>query len=72
MLQLYYLRCKIKVTFGHKLRYERKVTFGEMSLNLCQMNWNVVRNNVNVVVDELSSQTIVYTCLTNDIWTQRR
>jgi hypothetical protein len=40
--------------------------FGEISLKLCQMNWNVARNNVNVVVDELPSQIIVYTCLTID------
>ena len=33
---------KWKVTFGHKLRYEIKVTFGE----ICQMNWNVAQNNV--------------------------
>ena len=46
---------KIKVTFGHMLRYEIKVTFGEIYLKLCQMNWNVAINNVNVVVDELPS-----------------
>ena len=39
--------------FGHKLRYEIKVTFGEISLKLRQMNWNVAKNNVNVDVDEL-------------------
>ena len=54
----YSLRFKIKVTFGHKLCYEIKVTFGEISLKLCQMNWNVARNNVDVVVDELPSQII--------------
>ena len=48
----YSLRFKIKVTFGHKLRYELKVAFGELSLKLRQTNWNVARNNVNVVVDE--------------------
>ena len=53
----------------HKLRYEIKVTFGEISLKLRQTNWNVARNNVNVVADELSSQIIVYTCLIIDIWT---
>ena len=58
--------------FGHKLSYEIKVTFGELSLKLRQMNWNVARNNVNVVVDELPSQITIYTCLTIDIWTERR
>ena len=57
--------------FGHKLHYEIKVTFGEISLKLRQMNWNVARTNVNVVVDELPSQITVYTCLTIDIWTRR-
>jgi hypothetical protein len=61
----------MKVTFGHKLRYEIKVKFGEISLKLRQTNWNVAINNVNVVVDELSSQMTVYTCLTIDIWTRR-
>ena len=65
----YSLRFNIKVTFGHKQRYEIKVTFGEISLKLCPTNWNVARNNVNVVADELPSQLIVYTCLTIDIWT---
>jgi hypothetical protein len=55
----YSLRFKIKVTFGHKLRYEIKVTFGEISIELHQMNWNVVRNNVNVVADELPSQITI-------------
>ena len=45
--------------------------FGEISLKLRTMNWNVVRINVNVVVDELPSQIVVYTCLTIDIWTQQ-
>ena len=58
--------------FGHKLRYKIKVTFGEISLKLHQTNWNVVRIDVNVVVDELPSLIIVYTCSTIDIWTQRR
>ena len=61
---------KFKVMFGHKLRYEIKVTFGEISLKLCQMNWNVVRNNVNVVVDELPSQITVQNSLIIDIWTR--
>ena len=69
--KLYSLRFKIKGMFGHKLRYEIKVTFGEISLKLRQTNWNVARNNVNVVVDELPSQITVYTCLTIDIWTRR-
>ena len=42
--------------FGHKLRYEIKVTFGEISLKLRQTNWNVAKNNVNVVDDEIPSQ----------------
>jgi hypothetical protein len=58
--------------FGHKLRYKIKVTFGEISLKLRQTNWNVAKNNVNVVADKLPSQIIVYTCLTIDIWTRRR
>jgi hypothetical protein len=58
--------------FGHKSRYEIKVTFGEISLKLCQTNWNVARINVNVVVDELPSQITIFTCLTIDIRTQRR
>jgi hypothetical protein len=61
----------MKVTFGHKLRYEIKVTFGEISLKRRQMNWNVAKNNVNVVNDELPSQTIVYACLTTNIWTRQ-
>jgi hypothetical protein len=54
---LYSLRFKTKVTFGHNLRSETNGTFGEISLKFCQMNWNVARNNVNVVVDELPSQS---------------
>ena len=72
--------------FGHKPRYEIKVTFGEISLELRQTNiqfvWrslreispnelDVVKNNVNVVVDELPSQITLYICLTIDIWTRR-
>ena len=68
-LAIYSLCFKIKVTFGHKMRYEINVTFGEISLKLHQTNWNVVINNVSVVVDELPSEIIVYTCLTIDIWT---
>jgi hypothetical protein len=54
---------------GHKLCYEVKVVFGEISLKLHQTNWIVVRNNVNVVVGELPSHITTYTCLTFDIWT---
>jgi len=49
-----------------------KVTFGEISLKHRQTNWNVAINNVSVILDELSSQIIVYTCLTIDIWTRWR
>jgi hypothetical protein len=67
-----YLLCFIiKVTFGHKLRYEIKCTFGEISLKLCQTNWNVAINNINVVVDGLPSQITTYTCSTIGIWTWR-
>ena len=51
---------KIKVTFGHKLRYEIKVRFGDISLKLHQTNRNIVRNNVNVIVDELVDQLMVF------------
>jgi hypothetical protein len=46
---------KIEVTIGHKMRYEIKITFGEISLKLRQTNWNVAKNNINVVVNELPS-----------------
>ena len=62
---------KIKVTFGYKLFYKIKVTFSEISFKLRQTNWNIAKNNVNVAVDELSSQITIYTCLIIDIWTQR-
>ena len=55
-VNLYSLRFKIKVMFGHKLHYEIKVSFGEISLKLHQTSWNVAIINVNVVVDELYSQ----------------
>jgi hypothetical protein len=67
----YSLHLKINVTFGHKLRYEIKVIFGEISLKLRQTNWNVASINVNVVVDEPPSQITIYTYLTIDLWTQR-
>jgi hypothetical protein len=51
----YSLRFKIKVTLGHKLRYEIKVTFGEVSFKLYQTNWNVAKNNVTFVVDEVQN-----------------
>ena len=70
-LTTYSLRFKIKVMFGHKQRYEIKVTFSEISLKLRQTNWNVARNNVNVVADELLSQITIWTCLIIDIWTRR-
>ena len=63
---------KIKITFGHKLRYEIKVTFGEIYFKLRQMNLNVAINNVNVVADELPSQITIYICLAIDIWTLQR
>jgi hypothetical protein len=63
---------KIKVTFGHKLRYEIKGAFGEIYLKLRQTNWNVARNYVNVVSNELPGQIIHYTCLIIDIWTRWR
>ena len=66
----YSLCFKRKVTFGQKLRYEIKVTFREIPLKLRQTNWNVARNNVNVVDDELPSQITDDTCLAIDIWTQ--
>jgi hypothetical protein len=53
----YSLRFKTKVTFGHNLGYETKDRFGEISLKLRQTNWNVARNSVNVVADELPSQS---------------
>jgi hypothetical protein len=69
----YSLHINIKyVTFGHKLPYEIKITFGEISHKLCQTNSNVARNNVSVVADELPSRITIYTCLTIDIWTWRR
>jgi len=58
--------------FGHKLHYEIKVTFGEISFKLHQTIWNVAINNVNVVADELPSQIKIYICLIIDIWTRQR
>jgi hypothetical protein len=54
-LDIYSLRYKIRFTVGHNMRFEIEVMFGEISLILCQTNWNVAINNVNIVVDELSS-----------------
>jgi hypothetical protein len=62
----YSLRFKRKVTFGYRLRYKIKVMCGEISLKLRQTNWNVAKNNVNVVVDELPSRITIYTCLINN------
>ena len=53
----YSLRFISKVTFGHNLCYETKDTFGKISFKLRQTNWNVAINNVNVVADELPSQS---------------
>jgi hypothetical protein len=62
-----------KILTVYSLRYKIKVTFGDISLKLRQTDWNVAKNNVNVVVDELSSQITIYTCLTIDIiWTRQR
>ena len=69
LLRRYSLRFKTNVTFGYKLCYKIKVTFGEISLKLRQTSLNVAKINVSVVVDELPNQIIVYTCLTIDIWT---
>jgi hypothetical protein len=62
---------KLKVMCGFKLYYKKKLRLVNFFLKLCQMNWNVVGNNVSVVVDELPSQITFYTCLTIDIWTRR-
>jgi hypothetical protein len=56
-LIIHSLHFKTKVTFGHNLRYETKGTFREISLKLRQTNWNVAIINVNVVDDELPSQS---------------
>ena len=70
----YSLRFKLKVTFGHELRYEIQVLFNEISLKFHQTNWKCCqeqcKNNVNDVANELPSQIAVYTCLTFDIWTR--
>ena len=63
---------KKKITFGKQLRFKIKVAFGEIYLEHRQMNWNVAIINANVVVDELPSQIIIYTCLTINIWTRQR
>jgi hypothetical protein len=57
IFECYSLHFKTKVSFGHNLRYETKGTFGEISLKLRRTNWIVARNNVNVVADELPSQS---------------
>ena len=43
--------------FGHNLRYKTKDTFGKISLKLHQTNWIAAINNVNVVANELPSQS---------------
>jgi hypothetical protein len=48
---------KQKLRLDIILRFKTKDTFGEISLKLRQMNWNVARNNVNVVASELPSQS---------------
>jgi hypothetical protein len=62
------LRHAIKVMFGHKLHHAIKVMFGEFFLKIRQTDWNVAKNIVNVVVDELPSQITIYTCLIIDVW----
>ena len=56
----------------YSLCFQIKITFSEISLKVRQTNWNVAKNNVNVVVDGLPSQITIYTCLSIDIWSQRR
>ena len=46
-------QCVIKYSLFFKI----KVTFGEISLKLRQTNWNVARIDVNVVDDQLPSQS---------------
>jgi hypothetical protein len=49
---------KTKNHTNYSLRFKTKGTFGEISLKLRQtVNWNVAGNNVNVVDDELPSQS---------------
>jgi hypothetical protein len=43
--------------------------YHEFFLKLRQMNWNVARIDISVVVGVLPSQITVYTCLRIDIWT---
>jgi hypothetical protein len=63
---------KLKNTFGQNMHDKIKVTFGEISLKLCQTNRTLAINNVNFVADELPSQITVYACTTIDNWTRRR
>jgi hypothetical protein len=60
-----------KSYFWTQTALRNKVTFGEISLKLCETYWNVATINVNVVVDELPSQITIYTCSMTDIWTPR-
>jgi hypothetical protein len=48
---------KQKLRLGIICVTKQKGTFREISLKLCQTNWNVAKNNVNVVTDELPSQS---------------
>ena len=68
----YSLRFKIKVTIGQKIALGNKSYIWQKIIKLCQMNWNIARNNVSVVIYELPSQITIYNCLTIDIWTRRR
>ena len=61
-----------RASHSYSLYFKINFTFGEISLKLLQTNWDVAIIKVNVVVDELPSSIIVYTCLTIDIWTRRR
>ena len=63
--KIYSFRFKVRVTFGHKLRYEIKVMFGEISHKLHPTNRNVANNNVNVVADGLPSQITVCSLFNN-------
>jgi hypothetical protein len=45
------------ITNTYSFRFKTKGTFGEISLKLQQTNWYVAKNNVNVVADELPSQS---------------
>ena len=65
----YYLELRNAITM-YSLCHGIKVTFGEISLKPCRTSWNVAKNNVKVVADDLPSQITIYTYLTTDIWTR--